>query len=98
LVFDTATRTLKSTLPVSFGPEGALMAPDGLTLYVLGFFKMAYYDVLSGTADLTVALPFSYVPGTVFIHPDGTRLLIGGSQLSIFDLTTRKITSNFTIP
>jgi hypothetical protein len=35
---------------------------------------MAYYDVISGTADLTVSLPFSVFPGEpVFIHPDGTR-------------------------
>jgi hypothetical protein len=83
LVFDAATRTLTSTLPQKVAPAVLVMAPDGLTAYLLsgtGNGNITYYDVLSGTADLSAQL---YTPGTfyyfngigqVFSHPDGTRL------------------------
>jgi hypothetical protein len=80
------------------------MAPDGLTAYLLSNAgEITYYDVLSGTADLSVS---TYTPGmsggypglgtSVFIHPDGTRLFWNvGTQLDVFDLTTRKVTNQF---
>ncbi len=83
LVFDAATRTLTSTLPQKVAPAVLVMAPDGLTAYLLsgaGNGNITYYDVLSGTADLSAQL---YTPGNffyfngygpVFSHPDGTRL------------------------
>jgi hypothetical protein len=83
LVFDAATRTLTSTLLQKAAPAVLTMAPDGLTAYLLsgtGNGNITYYDVLSGTADLSAQL---YTPGVdfsfngigpVFSHPDGTRL------------------------
>jgi WD40 repeat protein len=72
------------------------MAPDGLTAYIIGSQSgtIAYYDVLSGTADLTVTRIPSFT-GQVFIHPDGTRLFWDAGQLEVFDLTTRKIVNEF---
>ena len=107
VIFDTATRTLTSTLLLPLAPSALLMAPDGLTAYVLGNAggsgplkpEIIYYDVLSGTADLTAPFPFEAPPSGVFIHPDGTRLLCGqcvGNGLVVFDLTTRTITNTFT--
>jgi hypothetical protein len=97
LVFDAATRTLTSTLPLKNAPQQMLMAPDGLTAYILGsHFTITYYDVLSGTADLTAPFPLAFVAGTVFLHPDGTRLFVDeGYGLGVFDLTTHQISNNF---
>jgi hypothetical protein len=100
LAFDATTRTLLSTLPLKNTPFDMLMAPDGLTAYILGDSTITYYDVLSGTADLTAPIQYGggygYTPA-VFIHPDGTRLFVDqGYGLAVFDLTTRQFTSTFT--
>ena len=103
LVFDVPARKLRSTLPLKNAPAALLMAPDGLTAYLLSSTgSITYYDVLSGTADLTVS---TFTPGIgggygpsdqVFIHPDGTRLFWNdGSSLVVFDLTTHKIAKQF---
>jgi hypothetical protein len=96
LVYDAVNRKLTSTLPLKFSPQQLLMAPDGLTAYIIGSQSgtIAYYDVLSGTADLTVTRIPSFT-GQVFIHPDGTRLFWDAGQLEVFDLTTRKIVNEF---
>ena len=100
LVFDAANRKLTSTTLLRFAPTALLMAPDGLTAYLLDDTgKLVYYDVLSGTADLTastatpgVAGGFSSLSGKAFVHPDGTRLFWNANtQLYAFDLTTRKL-------
>lgn len=100
LVFDAANRKLTSTFPLKYAPTAVVMAPDGYTVYLLASNGMlTYYDVLSGTADLSVS---TYTPGLaggypgssgqVFITPDGTRLYWNTNYLITgFDLTTRKI-------
>jgi hypothetical protein len=103
LVFDVPTRKLRSMLPLKSAPSALLMAPDALTAYLLSSTgNITYYDVLSGTADLTVS---TFTPGIaggygppdqVFIHPDGTRLFWNyGPSLVVFDLTTHKIANQF---
>jgi hypothetical protein len=84
-------------------PSAILMAPDGLTAYLLdNAGGITYYDILSGTADLSLStftpgLAGGYGPGNqVFIHPDGTRLFWNnGLSLVTFDLTLHKITQIF---
>ena len=104
LAFDAVTQTLTSTLLLKYAPTALVMSPDGLTAYLLSSSGMiTYYDVLSGTADLSAS---TYTPGKsggypglgtqIFIHPDGTRLFWKvGNQLQVFDLTVRQITSQF---
>jgi hypothetical protein len=96
LAFDAVNRKLTSTLLLKFAPQQLLMAPDGLTAYIIGSQSgtIAYYDVLSGTADLTVTRIPGFT-GQAFIHPDGTRLFWDAGQLEVFDLTTRKIVNEF---
>ena len=105
LVFDAASWTLTSTLPLKYTPAALVASPDGLTAYVLSSGGMiTYYDVLSGTADLSVSTYAAGMsggyPGTgtpVFIHPDGTRLFWNINYLlNVFDLTTRQVTHQFT--
>ncbi len=83
MIFDAASRKLTSTLPLKAVPQALVVAPDGLTVYILSGSdngSVTYYDVLSGTADLSAQI---YTPGDpyyfqgqgpVIIHPDGTRL------------------------
>ena len=100
LVFDAVNRKLTSTLLLKHGPIALVMAPDSYTAYMLdGSGAITYYDILSGTADLSLSTytpgkPGGYGLGQVFIHPDGTRLFWNnGTQLSVFDLTTHKLTA-----
>jgi hypothetical protein len=100
LAFDAAGRTLTSTLPLKYAPSAMVASPDGLNAYILSQEGMiTYYDVLSGTADLSVS---TYSPGLsggytigspVFIHPDGTRLFWKINYLlDVFDLNSRQNT------
>jgi hypothetical protein len=102
-VFNATSRTLTSTLLMKFAPVACVISPDGLTAYLLdNSGRITYYDVLSGTADLSAS---TYAPGmntgypgtgSVFIHPDGTRLFWGvGTFVESFDLTTRKVTAQY---
>ena len=46
LVFDAVNRKLKSMLPLKYAPSALLMAPDGLTAYLLSSNgNITYYDV-----------------------------------------------------
>jgi hypothetical protein len=95
LAIDAVNRKITSTLPLKFAPQQLLMSPDGLTAYIIGSQAgmISYYDVLSGTADLTARI--ASFNGPAFIHPDGTRLFWDAGQLEVFDLTTRKIVNEF---
>ena len=102
VILDAVNRVVKSTFPLKYAPAAVLMAPDALTIYLLsGTGELTYYDVLSGTADLSVSTypPGSdggYAVGNAFVHPDGTRLFwISGTNLVVFDLTTRLVIAQF---
>ena len=102
LVVDAVNRAVTSTLPLKNAPAALLMAPDSLTAYLLSSLgQLTYYDVLSGTADLTAStftpgVDNGYSGGNVFVHPDGTRLFWNvGPYLESFDLTTRQVTAQF---
>jgi len=104
IVFDAVNRAVTSTLLLKNAPSALVMAPDSSTAYLLSDSgELTYYDVLSGTADLTLS---TFTPGQsggyggvtsrVSIHPDGTRLFWNtGTQLNVFDLITHKIVSRF---
>jgi hypothetical protein len=103
--FDAVGRTVTSTMLLKFVPTALLMAPDGLTAYLLSNTgTITYYDVASGTTGLPVS---TYPPGSdagypgasaaVCIHPDGTRIFWNVNYLLVvFDLTTRQVTNTFT--
>ncbi|MEP7353937.1 MAG: hypothetical protein ABI824_11960 [Acidobacteriota bacterium] len=103
VAFDAVNRKVTSTLLFKFQPVAILAAPDGYSLYLLNADStITYYDILSGTADLTIS---TFTPGKsggfnpagqVYVHPDGTRLLwSSGGNLEVFDLTTRKVIHQF---
>jgi len=104
VVFDAVNKAVTSTLAVKNGPSAFVMSPDGLTAYLMGTSgTITYYDVLSGTADLSLS---TFTPGQgggypgqgtpVFVHPDGTRMFWNvGVQLESFDLNRHRITAQF---
>jgi len=68
LAFDAVTQTLTSTLLLKYAPTALVMSPDGLTAYLLSSSGMiTYYDVLSGTADLSAS---TYTPGRAAVIRD----------------------------
>ena len=103
VVFDAVNRKVTSTFLLKNAPSAVLIAPDGYTVYLLSSNRMlTYYDVLSGTADLSAS---TYTPGLaggypgssaqVFLTPDGTHLYWNVNYLIVgFDLKTRKISSS----
>jgi hypothetical protein len=101
VVFDAATRTVKNTVPFPFPPTGTLMAPDGSTLYVIGSgptgrYQILYYDVLSGTADLTVTLPFAdNLFSPYAMHPNGKIYGQNSGKVFVYDPQARKVVSKF---
>ena len=67
VVFDAVGRTVFSTFPLKNAPAALVMAPDGLTIYLLSSNgNLTYYDVFSGTADLTVS---TVQPGSNLVTP-----------------------------
>jgi hypothetical protein len=102
LIFDAVNRLVTSTFQLKYPPAAILMAPDALTVYLLSTGgEITYYDVLSGTADLSAS---TFTPGmnggyegyNVFIHANGTQLFWNvGIYLEVFDLTTRKVVNQF---
>ncbi len=101
LIFDADTRTLKSTVLLSNRPDAFLMAPDGLTAYLIGDRKIVYYDVLSGTSDLVASFPGDLLsPYQMFAHPDGNRIFFfetAPNSIAVFDLSQRKVVNQFPI-
>jgi hypothetical protein len=100
VIYNAAARTVASTFALKYGPAAIVIAPDGLTVYLLSTGgELTYYDVLSGTADLSVS---TYPPGQnggyngfgpAFVHPDGTRLLWNINYLLIeFNINSRTVT------
>ena len=65
-----------------------------------GTQKIIYYDLLSGTADLTVTLPNADAfTGPYLIHPNGARIYgqSGGGQVFVFDPQARKVVAKFNL-
>jgi len=102
VVFDAVNRTVTSTLLLKDTPAQFLMGPDSLNAYILNSTgTITYYDVLSGTADLTLS---TYTPGAndgfesgdAFIHPDGTRIFwLVGAVVEVFDINGHKVINQF---
>lgn len=98
VVLDAVNRKVISTLPLKYAPAQMLKAPDGMTLYLLSATngELTYYDVLSGTADLSLT---TYTPGVgdgfsgqAFISTDGTQLFWNtGYVLDVFDINSHAV-------
>ena len=101
VVLDTATRAIKNTLPIPFGPGAILISPDGATVYVIaaGGGKILYYDLLSGTAALTVTLPTADTFfGPYLIHPNGSRIYGRfDGRILVFDPQVRKVVAKYNL-
>jgi sugar lactone lactonase YvrE len=105
LVFDAVNRRVTATVPLKNGPNALLMAPDGSAVYVLGnsLGTLTYYDVGSGTADLTLSTypagqntGYPGIGTAAYMHPDGQHILWNvGVNLIVFDVDTRKATGQF---
>jgi hypothetical protein len=102
--FDAAGRSVTSTLLLKFAPTALLIAPNGLTAYLLSSTgEIAHYDVASATLGPAVT---TYPPGrntgypgasaAVYICPDGTRLFWNVNyELEVYDLTSGLVTDSF---
>lgn len=83
-VVDTATATVRATLPVVAGPSRVVVSPDGTKAYVshpaAGVVTVIDAALLSVTATITTAAG----PGELAVSPDGHHLFVsvsGGIQI-----------------
>lgn len=109
VLYDTASYTVKSTLPLDFQPDAAFLSPNGSTIYLVGNApagnkQVVYYDLLSGTADLSVILRFPVTFQAPYrMHPNGriygqatsNRDGDGLGGVAVYDPQARKIVSRF---
>lgn len=103
VVVDAAARTIKNTLTIPFATTDILMSPDGYTAYLIGLgpagtYKVVYYDLLSGTADLAVTIPNADVFFAPYqMHPSGRIYGQNSGRVFVFDPQARKVVSKFSM-
>jgi len=100
LVFDTATETGVSPIPLPAGtvPYGVAVSPDGSRIYVTHFaFVGKLFVVDTATNAVLASPPVGMFPFAVAVHPSGNRVFLttmqNGGRLVIVDATTFGITS-----
>lgn len=100
LVFDTATETGVSPIPLPAGtvPYGVAVSPDGSRIYVTHFaFVGKLFVVDTATNAVVASPPVGMFPFAVAVHPSGNRVFLttmqNGGRLVIVDATTFGITA-----
>ena len=99
-VIDTGSRTVLATLPVTAGPDGIAITPDGGTAFVSG--SSASSVSVIDTATDTVARPIEVGKGPqgLAITPDGRWLLVavnGDDRVAIVDTASRSVVGSVAV-
>lgn len=100
LVFDTATETGVSPIPLPAGtvPYGVAVSPDGSRIYVTHFAFVGKLFVVDTATNTVLASPtVGMFPFAVAVHPSGNRVFLtamqNGGRLVIVDATTFGVTA-----
>lgn len=100
-VIDLAAGTVVATVPVSAGPHGMAMAPDGSTVYVSGD-GTANLDVIDTRTDRARrSIEVGKTPHGVALTPDGRVLLVaiyGEDRVAFVDTATLTVTGSVALP
>ncbi|HEX3632770.1 MAG TPA: plastocyanin/azurin family copper-binding protein [Casimicrobiaceae bacterium] len=93
-IIDTANDAVIGTVPVSAGPHGMTMTPDGKTVYVSGDESSTVSVIDTATDRVTYAVDVGKTPHGLAMQPDGRMLLVavyGEDRVAFVDTATRAI-------
>lgn len=87
-IIDTSVPSVVGTIPVAYGPRGAIASADGKTVYVSMFSRQVYViDV--ATRSVVGTIPVGRNPWGMALHPSGSPLYVvnnDDSTVSVVDL------------
>jgi YVTN family beta-propeller protein len=85
-LYNVATKSVTTTIPLSFGPGTGVLAPDGSFLYVAGQGSLARIDL---TTDTVTAVTTQVSVGEMAYAAGGSRVyLLGSGQVVSLDTAT----------
>lgn len=93
-VIDTATGTVVATVPVSTGPHGMAITPDGRIAYVSGDGASTVTAIDTATDKVAQTIEVGKSPHGVALTPDGRTLLVGvygDDRVAFVDVATQKV-------
>ncbi|MFD0633453.1 DUF4082 domain-containing protein [Catenulispora yoronensis] len=99
-VIDTATSSVRSTIPVGKNPQGVAAAPDGSKLYVSDHDDQAVSVVDPVAGTLTSTIPGRPGPQEVTMNSAGTEAYVvnqGDSSVSMIDTGTDTISATVSV-
>lgn len=89
-LYNVATKSVTTTIPLSFGPATGVLAPDGSVLYVASQGSLARIDL---TTDTVTAVTTPVSIGELVYAADGSRIyLLGSGQVVSLDTATEAAT------
>jgi YVTN family beta-propeller protein len=89
-LYNVATKSVTTTIPLSFGPGTGVLAPDGSVLYVASGSSLARIDL---TTDTVTAVTTPVSIGELVYAANGSRIyLLGSGQVVSLDTATEAAT------
>ncbi len=99
-VIDTATDSVKTTIPVGRSPRGIAISPNGTTAYVTNAAddSLSIINIADNTVSATVSV--GNAPQSVVVTPDSASIYVVnglGNSVSVLDAATRQIRTNIQV-
>jgi YVTN family beta-propeller protein len=93
-VIDTGTGSVVATVPVSTGPHGMVITPDGRITYVSGDGASTVTAIDTATDKVAHTIEVGKSPHGLAMTPDGRTLLVGvfgDDRVAFVDVATQKV-------
>ena len=93
-VIDTATGSVVATVPVSTGPHGMAITPDGRIAYVSGDGASTVTAIDTATDKVAQTIEVGKSPHGLALTPEGGTLLVGvygDDRVAFVDVATQKV-------
>ncbi len=100
-IIDTATNTVKATLPVGDSPSGVAVTPDGTKVYVANSNSHNVSVIDTATDKVAFKVDIGTNPFGVAVTPDGKKVYVANyypdmmmpTQVSVIDIATNNVTN-----
>ncbi|MDW5549607.1 PKD domain-containing protein [Methanosarcina sp.] len=99
-VIDTATNTLKATVPVGSLPAGVAVSPDGTKVYVANRGSNTVSVIDAATNTVTATMDVGSGPNGIAVNPDGTKVYVTNmysDTVSVIDAATNTVTTTVNV-
>jgi YVTN family beta-propeller protein len=101
-LFDTASRAVTKTVPLSGMPLGLALTPDGKTLYVTcAAPESTVWIIDTAKGEATGKIPTGHTAQAPVLSPDGKTLFVClrfNNAVAVIDLETKKELRRITVP